>query len=241
MLKDPPTRAPVPMAHVHPQKVYLQIARQLHPCSLLEVIPISHVTTQCNVLHPFHVKRWQSSPTADRITLSCERRAPAPPPKARSGRSMARKRMHRGHRMMMLWRETLHHATANHPAVPDQCGDHTVDAAKGLYGHTCAKSCGPRGSPQAKKAKAEGEAEILKQVIADLRPQNQQLQQQLAQLTQQVAFLTQQLVTASPTIGVAQPNEPKTQQGHEADMEDLATYLQYPRFGPKNGVGRILD
>eukprot|EP00971_Amphidinium_carterae_P075826 1498227-Amphidinium_carterae.1 len=63
----------------------------------------------------------------------------------------------------------------------------------------------PRGrspaldEPMPKKPKAEGEADILRQVIVDLRQQNQQLQQQLAALTQQVATLTQQVIRGHST------------------------------------------
>eukprot|EP00971_Amphidinium_carterae_P349766 6491209-Amphidinium_carterae.4 len=99
----------------------------------------------------------------------------------------------------------------------------------------------PRGrslaldEPLPKKPKAEGEADILRQVIVDLRQQNQQLQQQLAALTQQVTALTQQVVRGQ---SVQRSSDEECDEDedlpfvyHEID-QCLQTYLQYPYLDP---------
>eukprot|EP00971_Amphidinium_carterae_P063764 1262140-Amphidinium_carterae.1 len=100
----------------------------------------------------------------------------------------------------------------------------------------------PRGrspaldEPMPKKPKAEGEADILRQVIVHLRQQNQQLQQQLAALTQQVATLTQQVIRGqsaqrSSDEELFDEDEDLPFVYHEID-QCLQTYLQYPQLDP---------
>eukprot|EP00971_Amphidinium_carterae_P351056 6491884-Amphidinium_carterae.1 len=98
----------------------------------------------------------------------------------------------------------------------------------------------PRGrspaldEPAPKKPKAEGEADILRQVIADLRQQNQQLQNQLAALTQQVATLTQQVIRgqSAPRSSDEDIDEDEDQSFYHETDQCLQTYLQYPQIDP---------
>eukprot|EP00971_Amphidinium_carterae_P079746 1577810-Amphidinium_carterae.4 len=128
------------------------------------------------------------------------------------------------------------------PATPDAMDDEDweeEDEGPPTWAWTTSHPTAPRitiDEPLPKKPKAEGEADILRQVIADLRQQNQQLQQQLAALTQQVATLTQQVVRSqsaqrSSDEELFEEDEDLPFVYHEID-QCLQTYLQYPQLDP---------